>query len=1356
MGAIASPMSINGDNGQGRDGGAKENTVNSGPSHLSTIDESHSDTCAPSDNTLPFSRESSSYRESQWVNGGSSKSRDFGEQGDHDRVYRSTDMCDEQAITTPELTADLSSQSLKIVLRHSTASSPNLGRSTVMTACREKKASSASVQWVEDAPVPLQQSSYEPRSSQLNWTIDYHSATQEERDGITVKIGGQMRKKSNNRDSWKVSNPSIQRGLNLSTTTEATNPRKKRGRPKKHGNIPNDSSIEDIGENKKGRYLPNRPLSTLMDDSVDLGARPPTDTLTVRPKVTASAVLCAETGKTSTTDNIDTIGNSSCIVSVSARGNPKDKCGGQASSIPSASCGNNDRRCANTQIQNVTYSNSITSSQQTEETSMLTSNGMPGGDGKNNECKSASSRSTSGSPAQRCQERLNVNGSCYVFWLPTEEEVQKLRDMDKKGTYTEVFIRTLYEVSNSSVGLSEKFRPFMSCVVDENTGMIVNDREDHAIDESDTSDIQFMTETSKPFKEVLADGNLLIIVRGIIGSGKVSLMTSRLVGARKYPENMSVGGVMGSWAVKVIACAYACANDISIMKSMFIQDNKFYPLCPILYPAEHRPSLLKSMFLTSKAITPVRAFLQEQHLDSKVDAITEEEGCLMLGEMIGDGTFGAVYTVVDNIEFVLKVFKPECDIEDRLNEIMCLGVLQGLNHVPKLYAVCECTPLVDIPPCTLTFNATSNMENSSSTKNWRDTTAPIHTVNRASEDSATSTNVRVFGYVCSRFDHTLLEYHKINPSAEDIFELILGLVTCLRDIHGQCIAHLDLCDRNIMISRRPSHNPGVFNPLQVSIIDFAAACRLSPSMRFLPNPQIAKATYRPPEIFESTKQNEELNDGTSLFVATEESVRVTTLEIRPSTSPSSSTPSIVRGNSTSSEVANGEGYQKGTGTVNTTAAAITVSNQLGRNDHFVDARKIDVWALGVIYTEILTRGIKAWGGEFDPNTLYEIVSDDLMVERHIHSVKGDAWRELLKGCLAIDPERRWLCDRIVQFLVEHRERLVVELEGLPLRSGARSKTARQRKVYEDLSMLNPKPRKKADASKKKTGKPSKTSRGRKPKKSKLSISSIPKSEHTDSPPAAVPVSLLAVKARTTITIPPSSGSPIASQVLPHSNGDFSPLHADVDVGSNGDDMLSGEGELMSDGSHHVMLHETTTSSRNMINQESQMSVMKDVVKCDRMKRLVPSLDTSTDLVSLKKPHVDGMRVPVPVLSDMIGKFNTAPPQPFESDTTVRGKAKSWKWKVNNVPGKACQSPVVNPSTPQSQYTEIQALHSLPGQCSMTNGSIGTSTTNSAARIFAQDAQHTKQAKYYPRHTKSYKAPMSKRWLTLCMMTQEVL
>jgi hypothetical protein len=41
--------------------------------------------------------------------------------------------------------------------------------------------------------------------------------------------------------------------------------------------------------------------------------------------------------------------------------------------------------------------------------------------------------------------------------------------------------------------------------------------------------------------------------------------------------------------------------------------------------------------------------------------------------LVGDGTFGAVYSLESSPNLVIKVFKPACDDDTRLNEVLCLG-----------------------------------------------------------------------------------------------------------------------------------------------------------------------------------------------------------------------------------------------------------------------------------------------------------------------------------------------------------------------------------------------------------------------------------------------------------------------------------------------------------------------------------------------------------------------------------------------------------------------------------------------------------------------------------------------------------
>jgi hypothetical protein len=49
--------------------------------------------------------------------------------------------------------------------------------------------------------------------------------------------------------------------------------------------------------------------------------------------------------------------------------------------------------------------------------------------------------------------------------------------------------------------------------------------------------------------------------------------------------------------------------------------------------------------------------------------------------LVGDGTFGAVYLLESAANLVVKVFKPACDEETRLHEIMCLGCVCVARHV---------------------------------------------------------------------------------------------------------------------------------------------------------------------------------------------------------------------------------------------------------------------------------------------------------------------------------------------------------------------------------------------------------------------------------------------------------------------------------------------------------------------------------------------------------------------------------------------------------------------------------------------------------------------------------------------------
>jgi hypothetical protein len=55
--------------------------------------------------------------------------------------------------------------------------------------------------------------------------------------------------------------------------------------------------------------------------------------------------------------------------------------------------------------------------------------------------------------------------------------------------------------------------------------------------------------------------------------------------------------------------------------------------------------------------------------------------------LVGDGTFGAVYLLESATNMVVKVFKPACDDETRLHEIMCLGCVCVCGTLCPLHAL---------------------------------------------------------------------------------------------------------------------------------------------------------------------------------------------------------------------------------------------------------------------------------------------------------------------------------------------------------------------------------------------------------------------------------------------------------------------------------------------------------------------------------------------------------------------------------------------------------------------------------------------------------------------------------------------
>ncbi|KNC80729.1 serine/threonine protein kinase [Sphaeroforma arctica JP610] len=648
-----------------------------------------------------------------------------------------------------------------------------------------------------------------------------------------------------------------------------------------------------------------------------------------------------------------------------------------------------------------------------------------------------------------------------VFWVPTTKDILAIRDHAGAGMVSEPYLRTLRQVAKSSRKFAEQFRPYIGCVFDETTGMPISGK--HTLDTGELDGrgcdgYVYFTTDSKPVKKVKENGNVLVVVRGLLGDEKVTLTVCRLTGNRMYPDIMEMDGVRGSWGVNVLASTYACPEDIEVLQALLVEDNKCFPLKPVLYPAECRARLIESMATATEGLSPVRAFLKIHGLASHVNVLGQDEMERTQGDMVGDGTFGAVYRLNDSPNHVLKMFKTECNAEDRLNEIMCLGALQGVESVPKLFAVVEAQ-----------FDG--------------------------DKDTDIEEGLHFIGYVCTRYDYTLLDYHKENPNAADVYSLITGLVISLRDIHRQRICHLDLCDRNVMVTRPPAHKPGTTSKLEVSIIDFAGACLLPESMLFLPNPLIAKCTYRPPEIFKarnikagektgilpftqahpvSAPRNRSMqangsspaNDSSKKNLSAPQTRRQSQSPTRSRSQSQNKEPVAAVDNVAESKKCGVSGSSKTwVGYVEITDESSSESEEStdekkSNKQRLVDGRKLDVWGLGVIFTEILTRGIKAWGGTFDATRLNQIVSSEKAIKRYIEeSVEGSTWRELLGSCLAVKPSRRWLCDEILDYMKENRDNLMEELKGLPVKSGARTKKSRQLDKYQDTSMLNPKPRK---------------------------------------------------------------------------------------------------------------------------------------------------------------------------------------------------------------------------------------------------------------------------------------------------------
>jgi hypothetical protein len=59
-----------------------------------------------------------------------------------------------------------------------------------------------------------------------------------------------------------------------------------------------------------------------------------------------------------------------------------------------------------------------------------------------------------------------------------------------------------------------------------------------------------------------------------------------------------------------------------------------------------------------------------------------------------------------------------------------------------------------------------------------------------------------------RYEYTLLEYHRTNPPPELLYDVILSSCEAVQSIHANGIGHLDLCDRNIMVTKT-----GMFLPI---------------------------------------------------------------------------------------------------------------------------------------------------------------------------------------------------------------------------------------------------------------------------------------------------------------------------------------------------------------------------------------------------------------------------------------------------------------------------------------------------------------------------------------------------------------
>jgi len=329
-----------------------------------------------------------------------------------------------------------------------------------------------------------------------------------------------------------------------------------------------------------------------------------------------------------------------------------------------------------------------------------------------------------------------------------------------------------------------------------------------------------------------------------------------------------------------------------------------------------------------------------------------------IGAEIDSGAYGRVSYFRKNEghmgDFVIKIFNSRTDMS--IEEIYCLWLLRKSEKIARLISIVE---------------------------------------ERA--DDGHNSILGVNGYVLPRYDQTLRVFSSNKKAtrrdktqvedAKQIFKLLCDVAEGINEMHNKHIAHLDLCDMNIMVHF--SNDPTVLPTAK--IIDFGSA-------RF----------FDCDEALWCTRSKEE--EG---MLSVPEGFDL-------------SRDKLMRG--ILNKKAQGKFIKIVSDFGHVTYRSPESFVDVRKKEKYIDPTKVDTWAYGVLIYELLL-GKSAWSGYFDRGQLKGIVSTQNLVWKYIKDLPR-TWQVLLHGCWKVEPEDRWGAQRVLNFLTNNTINLLDEVEIL--------------------------------------------------------------------------------------------------------------------------------------------------------------------------------------------------------------------------------------------------------------------------------------------------------------------------------------